>query len=173
MERVLPGKPSRACSSGSTSERRDDSTRTPPRTQSPTSAAYCVAGVAISIRRRFSRVQKRRQHMGRPPKLTPAQKSEARRRCAELPTMGLPGQNRVHVVVPVFPGLPARAHLWLDAKSRRSSISCTVERAAIGEVGGDPGGAEGAAADRRRDAGRCRAPAGHPPGIRLAHWLVG
>ena len=40
LERVLPGKPSKACSSGSTSERRDGRTRTPPRTQSATSAAY-------------------------------------------------------------------------------------------------------------------------------------
>ena len=42
----------KACSNGSTIERRDDGTRTPPRTQSPTSAASCAAGVAISIRGR-------------------------------------------------------------------------------------------------------------------------
>ena len=40
LEPVLPGKPSKACSSGSTSERRDGRTRTPTRTQSATSAAY-------------------------------------------------------------------------------------------------------------------------------------
>ena len=51
-ERVLPGKPSKACSNGSTIERRDDGTRTPLKTQSPTSAASCAAGVATSIRGR-------------------------------------------------------------------------------------------------------------------------
>ena len=34
-----------------------------------------------------SRAQKRRQHIGRPPKLTPAQKVEARRRRAEGTTL--------------------------------------------------------------------------------------
>ena len=41
--------PSQACSNGSTIARRNDGTRTPPRTQSPTLAAYCVAGAATSI----------------------------------------------------------------------------------------------------------------------------
>jgi hypothetical protein len=50
LERVLPGKPSKACSSESTSERRYGRTRTPPRTQSATSAASCAAGVATSIK---------------------------------------------------------------------------------------------------------------------------
>jgi hypothetical protein len=48
-----------------------------------------------------------------------------------------------------------------------------LERAAIGEIGGDPGRAEGVIADRRRDAGRGRAPADHEPGVRLKSQLVG
>jgi hypothetical protein len=48
-----------------------------------------------------------------------------------------------------------------------------LERAALGEVGGDPGGTECVAADFRRDAGRRGAPADHPPGVGLAHRFVG
>jgi hypothetical protein len=40
------------------------------------------------------------------------------------------------------------------------------ERAAVGQVGGDPGGAECVAADRRRDVGRCRRPVGSSAGPR-------
>src|ERR1700726_4590787 len=48
-----------------------------------------------------------------------------------------------------------------------------IERAAVGEVGRDPGGAERVAADRLRNAGSRGPSADHPPGIRLAHRLVG
>jgi hypothetical protein len=42
-----------------------------------------------------------------------------------------------------------------------------LERAACGDISGDPGGAERVTADIRRDAGRGGAPADHPPGVRL------
>ena len=47
------------------------------------------------------------------------------------------------------------------------------ERAAVGEIGGDPGRAEGVAADRLGDPGGDGAPADHPPGVGLGHRVLG
>jgi hypothetical protein len=48
-----------------------------------------------------------------------------------------------------------------------------LERAAVGEIGSNPGRAEAVAADRLGDTGRQRAPADHPPRVGLVHWLFG
>jgi hypothetical protein len=45
-----------------------------------------------------------------------------------------------------------------------------LERATVRKVSGDPGRAEGVAADFRRDAGRRRATADHAPGIPAGSW---
>jgi hypothetical protein len=47
------------------------------------------------------------------------------------------------------------------------------ERAAVGEIGRDPGRPETVIADRRHDAGGFGAPAHHGPGIGLIHRPVG
>jgi hypothetical protein len=48
-----------------------------------------------------------------------------------------------------------------------------LERAAVGEIGGDPGGAKRVATDFPRDAGRRGAAADHAPGIGLVHGEFG
>jgi hypothetical protein len=48
-----------------------------------------------------------------------------------------------------------------------------VERAAVREVGGDTCRTKRVAANFLGDPGRRGAPADHPPGIRLAHRLLG
>ena len=48
-----------------------------------------------------------------------------------------------------------------------------LERAAVGEIGGDPGGAKRVATDFRRDAGRLGAAADHAPGVGLVHRTLG
>src|SRR5271155_26486 len=55
----------------------------------------------------------------------------------------------------------------------RRHLLRVLERAAIGEVGGDTSRAEGVTADRRRNASCHGATADHPPRVRLAHRLVG
>jgi len=55
---------------------------------------------------------------------------------------------------------------------RRHFLS-VLERSTVGELGVDPGGTEHVAADFRHHAGRGGAAADHPPGVRLAHRLVG
>src|SRR5438874_42375 len=47
------------------------------------------------------------------------------------------------------------------------------ERAAIGEISGNSGGAKCVATDFRRDAGSLGAPADHAPGVRLVHGAIG
>jgi hypothetical protein len=47
------------------------------------------------------------------------------------------------------------------------------ERAAVAEIGGDPGRAKRVVADRRHDARGCRPPADHAPGVFLPHRLFG
>ena len=47
-----------------------------------------------------------------------------------------------------------------------------LERAAIAEIGGDSGGAEGVISDRPVNAERNRAPTDHAPGVGLGHWSV-
>jgi hypothetical protein len=44
----------------------------------------------------------------------------------------------------------------------RSHFLSVLDRAAISEIGGDPGCTAGVTADFRRDAGRCRPSADHP-----------
>src|SRR6266481_1584083 len=48
-----------------------------------------------------------------------------------------------------------------------------LERAAVGEIGGNPGGAKRVATDFRRDPGRLGAAADHAPGVGLVHGAVG
>src|ERR1700719_1050908 len=48
-----------------------------------------------------------------------------------------------------------------------------LKRAAVGEVGCDPGGAKRVTSNFCRDAGHGRAAADHPPGVRLAHRVFG
>jgi RNA-directed DNA polymerase len=55
----------------------------------------------------------------------------------------------------------------------RSHFLRVLERAAVREVGGDPGGAERVATDFGRDAGRFGATADHAPGVGLVHGAVG
>jgi hypothetical protein len=55
----------------------------------------------------------------------------------------------------------------------RRHLLRVLERAAIGEIGGDLGRTESMAPDRRSDAGRLRAAADHEPGIGLRQRPVG
>jgi RNA-directed DNA polymerase len=55
----------------------------------------------------------------------------------------------------------------------RSHFLRVLERAAVREVGGNPGGAERVATDFGRDAGRFGATADHAPGAGLVHGAVG
>src|SRR4051812_21737529 len=55
----------------------------------------------------------------------------------------------------------------------RSLFLGVLERTAIGEIGGDPGGTERMAADRLGNAGRSGATPDHAPGIGLAHRFLG
>jgi hypothetical protein len=49
---------------------------------------------------------------------------------------------------------------------------CSIERAAVREVSGDPGGAERVAADFRCNTGRRGPLPDHPPGVRLPHGFL-
>ena len=54
-----------------------------------------------------------------------------------------------------------------------AAIVCACfKRAAIAEIGGDPGRAKRVVADRGMNAGRRRSPADHAPGVGLRHRLV-
>ena len=55
----------------------------------------------------------------------------------------------------------------------RRHLLRVLERAAVGEIGRDPGRAKRVIADRRHDAGRDGAPADHAPGVGLVHRLLG
>jgi hypothetical protein len=64
-----------------------------------------------------------------------------------------------------------------DAFSARALVPghflSVFERAAIGEIGGDPGGAKRVASDFRGDAGRRRVTSDHAPGVGLVHCALG
>jgi hypothetical protein len=80
--------------------------------------------------------------------------------------------NPLHLVLRQ-PFLGAIVKLGRARAFMRSHRLGVLKRAAVAEIGSDPGRAERVIADRRHDAGGRCAAADHAPGIRLRHGLLG